>query len=531
MKKSKRKIGIISFCVLLFLSGIIVLQRPQIVYAAEAIKIEKIARTSPAFYTRTVEKGKTTYLKVIIVPNDAENQDLKWSSSNSKIATVTQTGKVTGKKNGTVLVTASATDGSKKKITWKVTVGIPTTEIKTIEDRLQLKEGEELKVNAYVVPENATNKLIQFTSQNDEIAIVDQKGNVKGVSAGTTEIILRAKDGKSTSKIKVVVEAVSTERNLYIDSKNFKEYAVISDQTYDNITIDGSIGNQKIIFINVVINQNLTLMDGGTYTVDIIKSKIQNLVFTSIEKSKDISKTIEKVKKSKKGVYPSMSIAPAILIKDGTNIQQVQMRASAELYCLANSSISNLQIGNSKKNDAILAKLEGLECSMSIENETSVMIDVRSCRFDQVNVYGSATIADMIMGNGSSYIKKLQLTGVQAVWNMDLPIETVVVTSDSRGSTLSMKRTCTELTNNGLATYLMLISGSGGRINSIILSGTGGTITGDGSVLVDTIYVQNSNLVLNRKEIGNPKVLISSYANQVVVDGVIQRAGNVIPRG
>ena len=70
----------------------------------------------------TVKAGKTAALKVTVAPSNANNKSLRWTSSNQKIATVTQNGTVKGIKRGTVTITAAAKDGSGKKVTCKVTV-------------------------------------------------------------------------------------------------------------------------------------------------------------------------------------------------------------------------------------------------------------------------------------------------------------------------------------------------------------------------------------------------------------------------
>lgn len=70
----------------------------------------------------TLTKGKTTTLKVTAKPSDATNKAVTWKSSNTKIATVDKNGKVKAVKKGTVTITATAKDGSGKKVTCKVTV-------------------------------------------------------------------------------------------------------------------------------------------------------------------------------------------------------------------------------------------------------------------------------------------------------------------------------------------------------------------------------------------------------------------------
>ena len=77
----------------------------------------KISKTS-----LTVTRGKTAALKVTVSPSNANNKTLKWTTSNKAVATVTSRGVVKGIKKGTATITATATDGSKKKVTCKVTV-------------------------------------------------------------------------------------------------------------------------------------------------------------------------------------------------------------------------------------------------------------------------------------------------------------------------------------------------------------------------------------------------------------------------
>lgn len=70
----------------------------------------------------SLQKGKTRTLKVTVSPSDASNKKVKWTSSNRKVATVTQKGKVKGIKAGNTTITVTARDGSKKKASCKVIV-------------------------------------------------------------------------------------------------------------------------------------------------------------------------------------------------------------------------------------------------------------------------------------------------------------------------------------------------------------------------------------------------------------------------
>lgn len=89
---------------------------------ASKVKVIKVGLNYSKIY---LTKGKSKTLKATVSPTNAANKSIKWTSSNKKIAAVSSKGKVTGKKAGTVTITAKAKDGSGKKATCKVIVSAP----------------------------------------------------------------------------------------------------------------------------------------------------------------------------------------------------------------------------------------------------------------------------------------------------------------------------------------------------------------------------------------------------------------------
>ena len=67
-----------------------------------------------------ITKGKSTTLKVTYKPSNVKKETITWSSSNKKIASVNNSGKVTGISKGTVTITAKTSSG--KSATFKVTI-------------------------------------------------------------------------------------------------------------------------------------------------------------------------------------------------------------------------------------------------------------------------------------------------------------------------------------------------------------------------------------------------------------------------
>lgn len=153
----------------------------------------------------TLKKGKKVKLKATILPKKSTQKKILWSSSKKKVATVSKTGEVKAKKNGTTIVTAKI-KGTKKKASCKITVGTPVTSVKLSETTKQLKVGEKFNLKATVLPIKASVKSVDYSSSDKTIAEVTRLGQVTAKKAGTAVITVISKDGtnkKATCKIQV----------------------------------------------------------------------------------------------------------------------------------------------------------------------------------------------------------------------------------------------------------------------------------------------------------------------------------------
>lgn len=150
--------------------------------------------------------GKTTTINATVSPSNANNKGVKWTSSNSKVATVDSKGVVTAKGVGTATITCTAKDGSNVKATCKITVSRPVTKITLNKTKANIKKGKKLTLRASVSPFFATNKNVTWKSSNPSVATVNSKGVVTAKKAGTVTITCTAADGskvKATCKITV----------------------------------------------------------------------------------------------------------------------------------------------------------------------------------------------------------------------------------------------------------------------------------------------------------------------------------------
>ena len=167
-----------------------------------SIAVETVT-VSPA--TLTIAMGTDGQLTATVLPADATDKAVAWTSDKTGIATVDNNGKVKAIATGTAVITAKA--GAKSaSATITVVESIVAVETVTInETNPVVIEGQTIKLTATVLPENATNKTATWTSSKTDIATVAADGTVSGISAGTADITATV-EGKSAT-VTLTVEA------------------------------------------------------------------------------------------------------------------------------------------------------------------------------------------------------------------------------------------------------------------------------------------------------------------------------------
>ena len=166
--------------------------------------------------------GTDTSFTVNVSPEGATNKNWTSSTSNASIASLSGKSTIHAVAPGTAIITLTTEDG-KKTATITVTVTQQVGEIRLSADKTTLKVGGTAKVTANVLPENASNKGVTFTSSHSTVATVDANGNVQAASAGTTTITATAADGKGAyGTITIKVEDMATGVTLSPTSKELK---------------------------------------------------------------------------------------------------------------------------------------------------------------------------------------------------------------------------------------------------------------------------------------------------------------------
>ena len=174
--------------------------------AACTVVVTPILVSSITLPDANIVVGATVTLTATVTPASAANRELIWSSNNTGVATVSNTGVVTGLASGTATITATAKDGSGVSGSCTVTVrGIAVESVVLDKTSLSLEEGETVTLVATVAPDSATDKSVTWSSSDASVVTVDAAGKVTAESTGTATVTVSTNSGNKTAVCSVKV--------------------------------------------------------------------------------------------------------------------------------------------------------------------------------------------------------------------------------------------------------------------------------------------------------------------------------------
>ena len=235
----------------------------------------------------TLNIGDTEQLKATLKPINATNIQLNWTSSDTKVATVDQNGKITAKENGMTLITVQSNNG--KKSTCEVIVNtkneiinIDITNININKNNITMYVGDTEQLFATIEPNNATNKDISWLSDNTNIATIDQTGKVTALNQGYVTITAVSTNGV-TAKCQIKIEPKTnpiidtnievtniilneTSKTIYLNSnsKTVNLTATVEPSNATNKNIIWTSSNNNIAKVE---NGKVTALNTGTATI------------------------------------------------------------------------------------------------------------------------------------------------------------------------------------------------------------------------------------------------------------------------
>ncbi len=154
--------------------------------------------------------GEKAALTATVAPSNASNKNVIWRSSDSSVATVDESGRISALKPGNTTVTVTTEDGSKKTTCSVSVLPVSVTGVSLNKTSLSLKVGEKATLTATVTPSNASNKKVSWGTSDASVATVDINGKITAVGEGSATVTVTSADGSKKAICTVTVTALQT---------------------------------------------------------------------------------------------------------------------------------------------------------------------------------------------------------------------------------------------------------------------------------------------------------------------------------
>lgn len=226
------------------------------------IKLESIEINidSPRIVINEAKQAEVKYN-----PNDTtDDKGVIWSSSDEKIATVDQNGKIKGLKVGKAIIRVVSKFNDEIFDEMEIEVyEIPMESIQLDKESIELTVGDSYQSHVTILPANTTDsKKLTWLSSDEEIATVDSKGNIKALKKGNVVITVSAKNGEIVATLNVKVVNKKGKPSYIVDDQDI-QLSVPQDQLQD-------------IYQNVPEEFKEIVNDGGKLDIIVKSQKVEN---------------------------------------------------------------------------------------------------------------------------------------------------------------------------------------------------------------------------------------------------------------
>ena len=201
--------------------------------------------------------NETLQLSATVLPSNADDKTVTWSSSNPNVATVSSSGLVTSISAGNAVITARTADGSNLSATCSIIVKQLATSISLNGTSATIYTGNTLQLNATVLPSTTSNPSVTWTSSNTSIATVSSTGLVTAKSTGDVVITAKTTDGSNLSAtcsitVKQLATSISlneTSATIYTGN-TLQLNATVLPSTTSNSTVTWTSSNTSVATVS-----------------------------------------------------------------------------------------------------------------------------------------------------------------------------------------------------------------------------------------------------------------------------------------
>ena len=344
------------------------------------VKVSAIILNSTSL---SMTEGDTFKLTATVSPDNATDKSVIWSSSNASIAEVTD-GVVTAVKEGAATITVASRDGG-ARATCEVAVAARTVDVESV--TLSQKEavitvGKTLTLTATVMPENATDKTVTWTSNNTSIATVDN-GVVTAVKPGSASITATA-GGKNASCTVTVKEEYIDVTSVTLDEtscslmegESFTLYATVKPDDATEKSVIWKSSNEKVA---TVYGGKITAVSAGKATITATAGKVSATCEVQVTAKVAVESVTLDVKKITIYVGDTQTLTATVLPENATDKTVSWESSDDDVAIVQNGVVKGIAEGSA----TITATAGGRSATCAV---TVKKIEVESISLDKTSL-------------------------------------------------------------------------------------------------------------------------------------------------
>lgn len=491
----------------------------------------------------SLKVGDSAYLKGTIIPENATNKEITWTSSSPSVATVSNTGEVYAKGAGEATVTATTANG--KKASCNVTViGYPTKITLNTDSVIYLEVGKSMTVSYAAYPENTAAYSVDWRSSDSSIATVSN-GTIKAVKAGNTQISVSLHENpKVSAQVDVIVSDVKP-TNIAIeptslDLKVKDTYTLKTTLTPKNAVTKITWKSNNSAIASVSADGVVTALKAGKATITATTSNnISASVYVTV-KDADVAATDVKLNTKTLTLTEgeSSSLTATIAPENTTNKKLTWESSDSSIATVTNGTVKALKAGKAT-----------ITVKTANGKSASCTITVKSKNVPVSSVYLNKTSASMKKGETltlTANISPSNATNKTITWSSsDSSVVSVVngkITALKAG-----KATITAKTSNNLTTTCFVSVTQDIEPEAVSLNNTAptlvegqtftlkATVTPDNAVnknitwsSSDSSIVSVSNGEIKALKAGTAAITAKTFNGKIAVCNVTVKA-NILP--
>ena len=265
-------------CVITFAS----VTNPEVNVSYHVLVTQPVKSLKLTTDTKTIEVGATTEITPNFTPDNVTITAVTWTSNNEKVATVDAHGVVTGVGRGTASITAKATDGSNQKGSITITVQQQPTGITLTPESPTIAVGSTRTMKAEVLPKNADNKAVTWTSSDESIATVNQRGVITPKLPGECTITCTSQAHPEISA-ETVVSVIQPAKSIRFNESQTS--VIVGESVYVDHTIEPSYTTDQSVTYSSN-NTKVATVDPNTGYIYGVKAGTATITVTTADGSK-----------------------------------------------------------------------------------------------------------------------------------------------------------------------------------------------------------------------------------------------------